>query len=202
MKRPRRIGLTGGIGSGKSTVLRVLADLGAATADADAISRQVTAAGGAAIPAIRERFGPDFIAADGSLDRARMRTHAFAHPTARRELEAIIHPLVAEAHRGIEARAQAEGRACLVFDVPLLVESGRWRAQLDRVMVVDCRPETQVARVMARSGLADAEVRAIIAAQAPRERRLAAADIVIFNEGLSLDGLAQAVREAARGFGL
>ncbi len=198
----RRIGLTGGIGSGKSTVLATLARLGAATADADAISRSVTAAGGAAIPAIRERFGADYVAADGSLDRIRMRAHVFADPAARRDLEAIVHPLVAAANHDIEAQAQAEGRPCLVFDVPLLVESGRWRSQLDRVMVVDCRPETQVARVMARSGLAEAEVRAIIAAQAPRGQRLAAADIVLFNEGLSLDGLARAVGEAARGFGL
>ncbi len=198
----RRIGLTGGIGSGKSTVLDILARLGAATADADAISRAVTAAGGAAIPAIREHFGADFVAADGSLDRIRMRAHVFADPAARRDLEAIVHPLVAAANREIEARARAEGRACLVFDVPLLVESGRWRAQVDRILVVDCRPDTQVARVMARSGLSEAEVRAIIAAQAPRARRLAAADIVLFNEGLSLDGLARTVAEAARGFGL
>ncbi len=199
----RRIGLTGGIGSGKSTVLRTLESLGAATADADAIARSVTAPGGAALPAIRAHFGADFIAADGSMDRARMRAHAFAQPEARRELEAIIHPLVAAEIRAREAQARAEGRACLVFDIPLLVESGRrWRAQLDRVLVIDCRPETQVKRVMARSGLAESEVRAIIAVQAPRALRLAAADIVLFNEGLSLEQLAQSVREAARGFGL
>ncbi|MFD0667728.1 dephospho-CoA kinase [Ramlibacter sp. MAHUQ-53] len=198
----QRIGLTGGIGSGKSTVLETLQALGAATADADAIARGVTAAGGAAIPAIRERFGAGFIAADGSMDRARMRAHAFAEPAARRELEAIIHPLVSAAIREREALARAEGRACLVFDIPLLVESGRWRAQLDRVLVVDCRPETQVARVMARSGLAREEVQAIIDAQAPRRLRLAAADVVVFNEGLSLAQLAQTVTQAARGFGL
>lgn len=198
----QRIGLTGGIGSGKSTVLQTLQSLGAATADADAIARSVTAPGGAAIPGIRERFGAEFIAADGSMDRARMRAHAFAEPAARRELEAIIHPLVSAAIREREAQARTEGRACLVFDIPLLVESGRWRAQLDRVLVVDCRPETQVERVMARSGLAREEVEAIIAAQAPRGLRLAAADVVVFNEGLSLAQLARTVTQAARGFGL
>ncbi|MEY4651963.1 MAG: hypothetical protein RI884_544 [Pseudomonadota bacterium] len=197
-----RIGLTGGIGSGKSTVLGMLAALGAATVDADAIARSVTASGGAAMPGIRERFGPDFIAADGSLDRARMREHAFADPSARSDLEALIHPWVGAAFREEESRARAQGRACLVYDIPLLVESGRWRAELDRVMVVDCSPETQVARVMARNQLAEAQVRAILAAQATRAQRLAAADLVICNEGLSLTALEQEVRQAAMSFGL
>ncbi len=197
-----RIGLTGGIGSGKSTVLQMLAGLGAAVSDADAISRSVTAPGGAAIPAIAAHFGADFIAADGSLDRARMRAHVFAQPAARQELEAIIHPLVGERVRASEAQARAEGRACLVYDIPLLVESGRWRSQLDRVLVVDCAVDTQVARVMARSSLAREEVQAIIAAQAPRALRLAAADLVIFNDGLSLAQLDAQVRQAAQGFGL
>jgi dephospho-CoA kinase len=197
-----RIGLTGGIGSGKSTVLGMLQALGAATVDADAISRAITAAGGAAITPIARRFGPDFIAADGALDRARMREHAYAHPEARRELEQIIHPLVGEEiARQVDA-AVAAGARCIVFDIPLLVESGRWRQQLDRVLVVDCEPETQVARVVARSGLAPGEVRAIIAAQAPRALRLAAADLVICNEGLSLDALRHEVEQAARSFGL
>ncbi len=197
-----RLGLTGGIGSGKSTVLAMLAGLGAAVADADAISRSLTAPGGAAIPAIAAHFGADFIAADGSLDRARMRAHVFSQPAARQALEAIIHPLVGERARAIEAQARAEGRACLVHDIPLLVESGRWRSQLDRVLVVDCAVDTQVARVMARSGLPREEVLAIIAAQAPRALRLAAADVVIFNDGLSLAQLGTQVRQAARGFGL
>lgn len=197
-----RIGLTGGIGSGKSTVLAMLQELGAVAIDADAISRATTAAGGAAIPAIRERFGPEFVTPEGALDRARMRAHAYAQPEARQALERIIHPLVAAGiARQVEA-ATAAGARCIVLDIPLLVESGRWRGQLDRVLVVDCDPATQVARVAERSGLAPDEVRAIIAAQAPRAQRLAAADVVICNEGLSLEALRNEVAQAARAFGL
>jgi dephospho-CoA kinase len=197
-----RIGLTGGIGSGKSTVLQMLRELGAAAVDADAISRATTAPGGAAIPLIAQRFGPEFIGADGALDRTRMRERAYAHPEARRELEQIIHPLVGEEIARQVDVALAAGTRCIVFDIPLLVETGRWRAQVDRVLVVDCEPETQVARVAARSGLAPEEVRAIIAAQAPRALRLAAADIVICNEGLTLAALRYEVEQAARSFGL
>jgi dephospho-CoA kinase len=197
-----RIGLTGGIGSGKSTVLQMLRELGAAVVDADAISRATTAAGGAAIDAIRSRFGSEFIGTDGALDRERMRAHVYAQPSARRELEAIIHPLVGiETQRQVQV-AVAAGTRCIVFDIPLLVESGRWRQQVDRVLVVDCTPDTQVARVQARSGLAPAQVQAIIAAQAPRGLRLAAADIVIANEGLTLDELRAQVHGAAKTFGL
>lgn len=197
-----RIGLTGGIGSGKSTVLQMLAQLGAAVIDADAISRATTAAGGAAIPAIAQRFGSDFIGPDGALDRARMREHAYADPQARRDLEQIIHPLVgAQSARQVEA-ALAAGVPCIVFDIPLLVESGRWRAQVDQVLVVDCSEATQVERVVARSALEPEAVRAIMAAQATRAQRLAAADIVICNDGISLAELRHMVVQAARGFGL
>ncbi len=197
-----RVGLTGGIGSGKSTVLQMLAKLGAAVIDADAISRTTTAPGGAAIETIRLKFGGAFILPDGALDRAKIREHVYADPAARKDLEAIIHPLVgAESARQVEAALQA-GVACIVFDIPLLVESGRWRAQVDRVMVVDCAPQTQVDRVAARSGLKPDEVRAIMAAQAPRALRLAAADIVICNEGLTLEELSQIVREVAPRLGL
>lgn len=197
-----RIGLTGGIGSGKSTVLEMLRELGAVPIDADAISRATTAAGGAAIAAIARRFGPDFITPAGALDRDRMRERAYAQPEARRDLEQIIHPLVgAEVARQVEA-AVAAGARCIVFDIPLLVESGRWRSQVDRVLVVDCEPLTQVARVTARSGLAPDAVQAIIAAQAPRALRLAAADVVICNEGLTLAQLRNEVEQVARSFGL
>ena len=197
-----RVGLTGGIGSGKSTVLEMLRQLGAATIDADAISRATTAAGGAAIPAIAQAFGPEFITPDGALDRERMRVHVYAHPQARQTLEAIIHPLVgAESDRQVQ-QATAQGMRCIVFDIPLLVESGRWRAQVDRVLVVDCLPATQIARVAARSGLSTAQVEAIMAAQAPRGLRLQAADAVIFNEGLSLPQLQARVRRVGQTFGL
>jgi dephospho-CoA kinase len=196
------IGLTGGIGSGKSTVLAMLQARGAAVIDADAISRATTAAGGAAIPAIAQRFGADFVTAVGALDRDRMREHAYAQPQARRELEAIIHPLVGEEIAQQVAQAEAAGARCIVYDIPLLVESGRWRQRVQRVLVVDCEPETQVARVVARSALQPDAVRAIIAAQAPRALRLAAADIVICNEGLSLEALRHEVEQAAQSFGL
>jgi dephospho-CoA kinase len=197
-----RIGLTGGIGSGKSTVLQMFAELGAAVIDADAISRASTAAGGAAIPAIAQRFGAQFITPGGALDRGRMRAHAYADPQARKQLEEIIHPLVGqESARQVDA-AVAAGVPCIVFDIPLLVESGRWRAQVDRVVVVDCSPETQIERVAARSGLKADDVRAIMSAQATRADRLAAADVVICNEGVSLGELRDIVEQAARRFGL
>jgi dephospho-CoA kinase len=197
-----RVGLTGGIGSGKSTVLQMFADLGAAVIDADAISRATTAPGGAAIDAIAKRFGADFITAAGALDRNRMRERAYADPQARRQLEEIVHPLVGlESARQVEAALKA-GTRCIVFDIPLLVESGRWRAQVDRVLVVDCSPATQVQRVIARSALTPAEVEAIIAVQAGRAQRLAAADAVICNEQLTLEQLRDTVVQAARRFGL
>lgn len=197
-----RVGLTGGIGSGKSTVLAMLGKLGAATIDADAISRSATATGGAALDEIERTFGPQFITADRALDRERMRSLTFGDPGARKKLEAIIHPLVgAESARQVQAALAAQAK-CIVFDIPLLVESGRWRQQVDRVLVVDCSVETQVARVMQRSGLAQEAVRAIIAAQATRAQRLAAADLVICNEGLSLEQLAREIEQAASRFGL
>ena len=197
-----RVGLTGGIGSGKSTVLQIFAELGAATIDADTISRATTAAGGAAIDAIASSFGTHFITAEGALDRERMRQHAYADPQARKQLEDIIHPLVGlESARQVQAALDA-GVKCIVFDVPLLVESGRWRPQVDRVLVVDCLPQTQVDRVVARSSLQPEQVRAIMAAQASRAQRLQAADIVIFNEGLTLEELRDNVVQGARRLGL
>jgi dephospho-CoA kinase len=197
-----RVGLTGGIGSGKSTVLQMFAQLGAAVIDADAISRATTATGGAAIDAIAKRFGADFITPAGALDRDRMRERAYADPDARRQLEEIIHPLVGqESTRQVEA-ALKSGVRCIVFDIPLLVETGRWRSQVDQVLVVDCSPATQVQRVVARSALTATEVEAIIAAQAGRVQRLAAADVVICNEQLTLAQLRDTVVQAARRFGL
>lgn len=197
-----RLGLTGGIGSGKSTVAGLLAALGAAVVDADAISRQLTAPGGSALPEIARQFGPEFITPAGALDRDRMRALAYADPAARGRLEAIIHPLVGREVQAQTMAAQQSGRRCAVFDIPLLVESGRWRQQLDRVLVVDCSTGLQCERVMARSQLPRASVEAIIAAQATRGQRLAAADLVIFNEGLSLAQLADEVAQLAASFGL
>ncbi|MBW8828194.1 MAG: dephospho-CoA kinase [Burkholderiales bacterium] len=185
-----RIGLTGGIGSGKSTVAALLASHGAAIIDTDAIARRLTLAGGAAISAIREGFGDGFIDASGALDRDCMRALAFTDPQAKRRLEAILHPLI-----GIEAAraADASKATVKVFDVPLLVESGRWRAIVDRVLVVDCSEETQVQRVVSRAGWAEDAVRKIIEQQATRDARLAAADAVIRNDGLTLEALASEV---------
>ena len=197
-----RVGLTGGIGSGKSTVLQMFAELGAATIDADIISRATTAPGGAAIDAIARSFGAHFITGEGALDRERMRQHAYADPQARKQLEEIIHPLVRlESARQVQAALDA-GVKCIVFDIPLLVESGRWRSQVDRVLVVDCSPQTQVERVIARSSLQPEQVHAIMAAQASRAQRLQAADIVIFNEGLTLEELRDNVVQGARRLGL
>ncbi len=197
-----RLGLTGGIGSGKSTVSQMLVALGAAVIDADANARAVTAAGGPAIEAIRAEFGPAFITADGAMDRDAMRALAFSDPSAKARLEAIVHPLVGEVGAAQLKAATEAGHRCVVFDIPLLVESGRWRRQLDRVLVIDCLPQTQVARVMARNQLPAAAIEKIIAAQASREQRLAAADTVIFNEGLSLDALRAEVAQLAPSFGL
>ena len=198
----QRIGLTGGIGSGKSTVARVLVECGAALIDADAISRQLTAPGGAAISALTSQFGPQIITAEGAMDRDRMRQLAFNDPALKKQLEAIIHPLISQESLRQSSAAVDAGCACIVFDIPLLVESGRWRQQLDRVLVVDCAEDTQIARVMARNGLTREGVEKIIAAQASRAQRLAAADICICNEGLSLQALARLVRQLAPRFGL
>jgi len=199
---PFHVGLTGGIGSGKSTVAALLAQLGAAIMDADAIARQLTVPGGLAMPVIAQRFGTDFVTAEGALDRDRMRALAFKDPCAKLNLEAIIHPLVAEETRRQAGAAEQAGYPCLVFDVPLLVESVSWRQKVGHVLVVDCLEETQIARVMARNGFKRAAVEAIIAAQSSRLRRLQAADSVIFNEGLTREGLRAEVTALAPRFKL
>jgi dephospho-CoA kinase len=198
-----RIGLTGGIGSGKSTVAGMLASRGAAVIDADAISRSLTAAGGRAIEPIAQTLGADMIGPDGAMNRQAMRERIFQNPEAKRQLEAIIHPLVSQITAEQAQTALQRGCPCLVFDVPLLVESGeRWRKQVDRVLVVDCDTETQRQRVMTRSGLSAEEVDRIIAQQAKRTQRLACADVVIFNQGLSLAELEDQVSQVAADFGL
>lgn len=202
MRGVARLGLTGGIGSGKSTVAGMLAERGAAIIDADAISRQTTASGGPAIDAIRQAFGPEFVTPEGAMDRERMRALAFSDPSARRRLEQIVHPLVALETRHQTQAATEAGHRCIVFDIPLLVESAHWRAQLDQVLVLDCSPPTQIERVMRRSGLTRSEVENIIAHQASRRLRLHAADHVICNDGLSLPELARLVGLLSGRFGL
>jgi dephospho-CoA kinase len=193
MQRAQRWGLTGGIGSGKSTVGQFLAQTGAAVIDADAISRSLTAAGGLALPAIEAEFGPQAIDSDGAMDRRFVRELVFHDDRARQRLEAIIHPLVGSLTERQALQAEACGAKLLVFDVPLLVESGRWRQQVHKVLVVDCEPTTQIQRVMARNQLERAAVERIMAAQATRAQRAAAADCVIYNDGLNLAQLREEV---------
>ncbi|MDR2153913.1 MAG: dephospho-CoA kinase [Burkholderiaceae bacterium] len=176
------LGLTGGIGSGKSTASAMLAERGAAVIDADAISRSTTAAGGSAVPAIAAAFGCGLIGSDGALDRDAMRALVFQDAGCRTRLEAIIHPLVAQEIERQIAQAVAQGSALIVFDVPLLIEAGaRWRARVDRVLVIDCDRATQIKRVQARSRLSLGEIERIVQTQATRAERLSAADIVVTN---------------------
>jgi dephospho-CoA kinase len=174
------VGLTGGIGSGKSAAADEFARLGAAVVDTDEIARELTAAGGAAMPHVRSLFGEAFVAPSGAMDREAMRRRVFSDPLARQALERLLHPMIrAESERRIAAATAPY----VVHVVPLLVESGDYRGRVDRVLVVDAPEDLQVQRVGARSGLPAAEVRAIMASQASRERRLAAADDVIDNAG-------------------
>jgi len=197
-----RLGLTGGIGSGKSTVAAFLRQHGATIIDADAISRSMTAAGGLAIGAIGREFGTAFITTNGALDRNAMRNLAYTDPDARKRLEAIIHPLVGQEAWRQASDAAERGMSCIVFDIPLLVESGYWRQKVDKVLVVDCTPEAQIERVMSRSELTREAVEKIIASQTRRENRLRAADWVIYNVGLSLERLAAEVGQIPLRFGL
>jgi dephospho-CoA kinase len=197
-----RLGLTGGIGSGKSTVAAMLEAHGAKLVDADAISRAVSAAGGLAIRDLAREFGAQFITPEGALDRERMRELVYGDAGAKKRLEAIVHPLVGqEIARQTDVFVQA-GAACIVFDIPLLVESTRWRQNLDRVLVVDCPPELQIERVVKRNALARESVVQIIQAQAPRTLRLKAADMVIYNGPITLAQLTLEVAGLAARLGL
>ena len=174
------VGLTGGIGAGKSTVADHLAALGAAIIDTDAIAHALTAPAGEAMAAIREAFGAGVVAHDGSLDRSAMRRAAFSDPAVRARLEAILHPMI---HDRAEAALERAGGAYAVLVVPLLFESRGYLGRVARVLVVDCPETLQVERAMARSGLAAGEVRAVMQAQWPRWRRLQCADDVVWNGG-------------------
>jgi dephospho-CoA kinase len=174
------VGLTGGIGSGKSTVADMFAARGATLVDTDLIAHQITAPDGAAIDAIRTEFGEQAIKADGAMDRAMMRARVFTDPWAKSRLEAILHPLI---RAETEKQAQQASGTYVIFVVPLLVESGGWKQRVSRVLVVDCPEQTQIARVQTRSALGEAQVRAIMATQVTRATRLAAADDVLENNG-------------------
>ena len=173
------VGLTGGIGSGKSAAADAFAALGVSVVDTDAIAHELTAPGGVAMPGLVAAFGAEVAAVDGALDRARMRRLVFADPAARERLEAILHPLI----RTLSAeRCRLALSPYVILAVPLLVESGTYRERCDRIVAVDCPEGLQICRVMARNGLAEAEVRAIMATQASRDERLAVADDVITND--------------------
>jgi dephospho-CoA kinase len=185
------VGLTGGIGSGKSAAADEFARLGATVVDTDVIARELSAAGGAAIAALRALFGPAYFDASGAMDRAKVRAKVFVDPAAKKSLEALLHPMIrAESERRIAA---ATG-PYVIFVVPLLIESGNYRSRVQRVTVVDCPEEVQLARVASRSNLPEDEVRRIIASQVPRAQRRAAADDVIDNAS-TLDALHKQVRE-------
>ena len=187
------LGLTGGIGSGKSTVANRLRELGATIVDADAISRATTAAGGSAMAAIRTVFGDDFVDSAGALDRAKMRDLVFADASARQKLESLTHPLIKQA---MQDQIAAATTPWVVLDVPLLAERTSfdgWKPLLDKVCVVDCLESTQIARVMARNDMPESQVRSIMAQQASRAARCAIADSVIYNEQLTFEALGQIV---------
>jgi dephospho-CoA kinase len=173
------VGLTGGIGSGKSAAADEFAALGASVVDTDAISHQLTGQGGAALPALEKLFGAEFVR-DGRLDRARMRERAFSDPAAKKALEALLHPMIRDESKRLIAAARGP---YVVHVIPLLVESPDYRSRVDRVLVVDLPEDMQVARVRLRSGLSEPQVRAIIRSQATRAARLAAADDVADNAG-------------------
>ncbi len=197
-----RLGLTGGIASGKSTVAAALVMLGAYHIDADAIARSATAPNGPAIPALRDHFGLGIVNEMGHVDRDKLRQLAFSNPHAKAALEAIVHPIVGQTIVQKTLEAERQGAPCIVFDIPLLVETGSWRHQLDRILVIDCSPQTQIDRVQRRNGLSPQDAAKILAAQAPRGQRLAAADAVLFNDGIDIGRLQELVREMAPQFGL
>lgn len=174
------IGVTGGIGCGKTVVCDLFAARGASIIDTDLIAHQLSQAGGAAMPAIHAEFGAAFLNRQGALDRAKMRELVFADPGAKQRLEAILHPMI---RRETQAAFDTAGGCYLMFVVPLLIESGTWKQQVNRILVIDCPESLQITRVMARSKLSQAQVAAIMATQVSRAQRLAAADDVIDNQG-------------------
>ncbi len=184
-----RVGLTGGIGSGKSTVAQMLAGLGAHLVDTDAIARQLTADGGAALPAIQQAFGDAVFDGAGHLNRVALRERVFGDDGQRRRLESLLHPLIGEQAQQQAAAGVSSGAPMIVFDVPLLAESSHWRARVDRVLVVDSNEATQIQRVAARPGWSEDAARRVMATQATRAARRAMADAVLFNDDIGIDAL-------------
>ncbi len=185
---PLVVGLTGGIGCGKSAAADMFGDLGAAIIDADAIAHELTGPAGVAMAAIRAAFGPDIVTFEGALDRSAMRQLVFSDATARARLEAILHPMIREESENRSRKALQDGAPYLMLVIPLLLESGDPRSRVNRILVVDCPEETQIERVISRSRLAEPEIRRIMTTQATREQRLNIADDIIDNAG-DLDAL-------------
>jgi dephospho-CoA kinase len=202
MELQMRIGLTGGIGSGKSTVSAELGQMGASIVDADAVSRSVTGSNGSAIPALTTAFGSSILSSNGALDRAQMRRLIYSNPASKIQLEAIVHPLVRTEIQRQSILAETNGARCIVFDIPLLLETAYWRRMLHRILVIDCTEQTQVSRVMQRDGLSAEQVQRVVLAQVSRLDRLQAADIALFNEDISPQILALRVQEIGAQFGL
>ena len=196
--QPTRLGLTGGIGSGKSTVASMFATLGAVVIDADAVSRKLTVAHGQAIEAIKLEFGNAMISSDGSLDRSRMRDLVFTDANAKKRIENIIHPLIKLEMQQQDYDATKSAVNLIVYDIPLLVESSNWRPILTKILVIDCTQQTQTIRVMLRNTLKKEDVGKIMANQATRKMRNSAADILIFNDSITVDELGEQVTQVAQ----
>ncbi len=196
--QPARLGLTGGIGSGKSTVANMFSALGAVVIDADAISRSLTTPHGAAIEAIKLQFGEGMINADSSLNRDRMRELVFTDISAKKRLEATLHPLIKLEMQRQDQVAMTSGTKLIVYDIPLLVESQNWRAILDQILVIDCLHSTQINRIMQRNNFKQIDVEKIIASQASRKMRNSAADKMIFNDSITIEQLREQVTHVAK----
>lgn len=197
-----RLGLTGGIGSGKSTVAALLQKAGATLIDADAISRNATGPGGAAIAPIKALFGADVVDTSGALDREAMRQRVFSDRAAKSQLEAIVHPIVRREVIRQTLHAEELKAPCIAYDIPLLTESGHWREMFHRIMVVDCTQATQITRVTERNGLTQEEILRVIANQASRAARLHVADMIIFNDGITINELEKQLHQIVPQFGL
>ncbi|OYU46029.1 MAG: dephospho-CoA kinase [Burkholderiales bacterium PBB4] len=197
-----RIGLTGGIGSGKSSVAKFMVNLGASLVDADEVSKSMTGPDGPAIKFIRDVFGNEFLTSQRAMNRDRMRGEIFQNPTAKRKLESILHPLIQSEIIKQTQRFNLAGVSCVVLDIPLLMETSHWRSFVDAVCVVDCLESTQIHRVMERNGLAEHMIKKVLSNQLSRQNRLQGADIVLFNDGITMQQLALEVKAIAPKIGL